>query len=178
MERLNRRKTETRKDVQRRPRRIGKLLVEGLAGLAIAGVIASCAASATVSARGEVSASSSASASSAPAGFGMPTLHESEIRLKKQGDSLEAEVREITDIECDAANRCTTDSTPLKSVKLSFEVYDSNSRRFREIEGCTEEKHVCDISKVPRGARIRVRFVPPQDFERPVRGDTATTVRE
>lgn len=175
MERLNTRKTEARGNI-RKPKRIGRLLVEGLAGLAAAGLIASCAASASVSVRGGASASSSAS--SRPAGFGMPVLHESEVRLKKQGDTLEAEVHEITDLQCDEFNRCTTDSEPLKSVKLSFEVFDSKARRYRQIEGCTEDKRTCDISKVPRGSQIRVRFVPPQDFERPVTGDTATTVRE
>lgn len=181
MERLGKeRKSEVhRGNKEQRPmRKFAKLLVEGLAAVAAAGIIASCAASASVSARGGASVSASSSASSQPAGFDMPVLHESEVRLKRDGDTLHVEVHEITGIDCDAANRCSTSSEPLKSAPVTIERFDPKAMRYRQIDGCTDDKRTCDISKVPRGSRIRVRFVPPQDFERPVQGDSATTVRE
>jgi hypothetical protein len=216
MERLRK---EKKPDVQKKPiGRVGKLLVEGLAAVAAAGIIASC--SATVQVR--ASASTASSASSQPSsGFGMPTLHESEIRLSREGDTLRAEVVEIGGINCDAFNRCSTRFEKLPRARVHFEAFDREARRFYEIEGCSgdaaqpsaetaepadggqpadagtvasrpsedggsppaasqpsREGQSCDISKVPRGSRIRVRFVPSQDYDRPVRGDTATTVRE
>jgi hypothetical protein len=205
MERLRK---ERKPDVQRKPLgRVGRLLVEGLAAVTAAGIIASC--SATVQVR--ASAAASASASSAPAGYGMPALHESEVRLSREGDTLRAEVIEIDSIECDAFNRCSTRSEKLPRARVRFEAFDPEARRYYEIEGCSgdaaqpsaetaeppdggqpsadggappaesqpaRDGHSCNISKVPRGARIRVRFVPPQDFQRPVRGNSATTVRD
>ncbi len=176
MERLKQ-KPEVHKGTQRnRPfAKARKLLVEGLAALAAAGLIASCAASASVSVRG--GATASASASSQPTGFGMPVLHESEIRIRRQGDTITAEVHEITGIECDAINRCTTSSEVLAGPTLTFEVFDSESRRFRPIEGCPNEEQACDVSSLERGSLIRVRFVPEQDFERPMRGCQTRTER-
>ena len=177
MERLKKeRKSEVHRRIQKNKplRRIGTLLVEGLVALTAVGVIASCAASASVSVRG---GTASASASSQPSGFGMPHLNESEIRIRRQGDTITAEVHEITGIECDAINRCTTSSEVLQSPTISFEVYDADARRFRVIEGCPDEQQACDLSSLERGSVVRVRFVPEQDFERPMRGCQARTER-
>jgi hypothetical protein len=179
MERLkNERKSDVNGRVQKNKplKRVGRLLVEGLIGLAAVGVIASCSASAQVAVRSG-GPSASASASSQPAGFGMPVLHESEIRVRREGDTVTAEVHEITDIHCDAINRCTTTSQVLDNPTLTFEVYDANSRSFRAIEGCPRDQQTCDLSSLERGSIVRIRFVPEQDFARPMRGCSTRTER-
>ncbi len=176
MERLkNERKSDVHRKIQeKRPlRKVGKVLVESLMALAMVGIVSSCSASAQVSAR----SSAVTSATSQPAGFGTPNLHASEIRVRREGDIVSAEVHEITGIQCDAINRCETSSVSLTNPTVSFEVYDSDARRFRAIEGCPNEERACDISSVPRGAQIRIRFVPAPDFERPIRGTSTRTER-
>lgn len=164
MEKLRR---ENRNEARRPRKSYGKLLVEGLASLTAAAMISACTASASVSLRSGTATTERRMT---------PTLNAGEIRLRREGTLLRAELREITAIECNAHNSCTTTSESVSGPTLTFETYDPEMHRYQTIEGCPNEEQACDLSHVPEGTRIRVRFVPRPDFSRPMRGcDTETT---